>query len=105
MERRMLGEARARTGARRYQIEITDREWKAIQEGAISHNMLDEIIQNTDTDRVRALATPKAAASVSAAKKAKIRLLKNRGYTNDEIAESCGMSASSVVRLMKDEGI
>lgn len=105
MERRMLGEARARTGARRYQIEITDREWKAIQEGAISHNMLDEIIQNTDTDRVRALATPKAAASVSAAKKSKIRLLKNRGYTNDEIAEACGMSASSVVRLMKDEGI
>ena len=45
-----LAEARRRTGADKTRIEISDREWEAIQSGAISNNKLIQILANTDLD-------------------------------------------------------
>lgn len=55
-----LNEARARTGANKkaVQIKLTDREWEAIQSGAISDSKLIDILKNSDLDSVRKLATP-----------------------------------------------
>ena len=54
-----LAEARIRTGAGKKRIDITDQEWDAIQAGAISNSKLKEILDNSDLDRVRQLATPR----------------------------------------------
>ena len=40
-------------------IVITDNEWKAIQAGAISENILNKILNNCDPDSLRQKAMPK----------------------------------------------
>ena len=67
-----LTQARAAVGAKRETIKITDREWEAIQAGAISENKLTQIIDNVDIDSLRQRATPRATTSLSQAKQAKI---------------------------------
>ena len=41
-------------------IDITDRQWEAIQAGAISENKLKQILANTDVDKLRQRATPRS---------------------------------------------
>lgn len=52
-----LKEARARVGAGKTRVFITDREWEAIQAGALSDDLLTKILRNADPARVRALTT------------------------------------------------
>lgn len=55
-----LSSARTSVGAHRTPVEITDREWEAIQAGAISENKLIQILNNTNIDTIRQRATPRA---------------------------------------------
>ena len=87
-------------GAKRTAIEISDREWQAIQAGAISDNVLCKILDNTDVDKLRARAMPRATTELSAAKKALIRSRAAAGYTNAQIAESLGISPSTVAKYL-----
>lgn len=91
-----LTQARAAVGAKRETIKITDREWEAIQAGAISENKLIQIIDNVDIDSLRQRATPRATTSLSQAKQAKIASMNASGYSTSEIAESLGVSTSTV---------
>lgn len=91
-----LTQARAAVGAKRETIKITDREWEAIQAGAISENKLTQIIDNVDIDSLRQRATPRATTSLSLAKQAKIASMNASGYSTSEIAEALGVSTSTV---------
>lgn len=91
-----LVKARNDVGAKREAIKITDREWEAIQAGAISNNKLQQIITHTDIDALRQRATPRASTTLSQAKINKINTMKASGYTNSEIAEAIGVSTSTV---------
>lgn len=91
-----LVKARIDVGAKRETIKITDREWEAIQAGAISNNKLQQIVAHTDTDELRQRATPRATTTLSNAKISKIQNMRASGYTNAEIAEAIGVSASTV---------
>lgn len=93
---RALKTARDRVGAKKTQIEVTDEQWKAIQEGAISHNKLQQILRNSDQERIVALATPKASKEISVSKQSQIRALAASGYTQAEIADRLGISTSTV---------
>ena len=93
-------DARIAVGSKRTPIDITDREWEAIQAGAISENTLAQILNNTDIDKIRERATPRARTELSAAKTARIKALKASGYTIDEIAKAVGVSSSTVVKNM-----
>ena len=95
-----LTQARAAVGAKRATIKITDREWEAIQAGAISENKLIQIIDNVDLDILRQRATPRATTSISQAKKNKIATMNASGYTISEIAEALGISASTVSKYL-----
>ena len=95
-----LMDARIAVGSKRTPIDITDREWEAIQAGAISENTLAQILNNTDIDKIRERATPRARTELSAAKTARIKALKASGYTIDEIAKAVGVSSSTVVKNM-----
>lgn len=93
---RAVTEARRRTGAGKELIEITDREWDAIQAGAISTNRLDKILRNTDVDKVRERATPKQELLMSSAMTAQVKALLARGYTQAEVAEQMGVSLTTL---------
>ncbi len=95
-----LTQARVRVGAKRHPIDITDREWEAIQAGAISENQLIKILNNADIDSVRARATPRATGTLSQAKINHISTLSASGYTTSQIAEKLGVSVSTVTKYL-----
>lgn len=96
-----LTSARDRVGASRKTIDITDKQWEAIQSGAISENMLTKILNNTDADTLRKRATPRSMNELSTAKVNKIKSMKASGYSNAQIAEALGVSSSTVVKYLK----
>ena len=96
-----LAEARARTGAIKRSdrvIDITDREWEAIQSHAISNKKLEDMIANTDLDSLKQRAMPRNR-TIPPAKISLIKSLSGR-YTQAEIAEMAGVSASTVSKVM-----
>lgn len=99
---RALTAARIQVGAKRELVKITDREWEAIQAGAISESKLSQIINNSDIDELRKRATPKTTTSLSTAKISKISRMNNSGYTTAEIAESLGVSTATVRKYLSE---
>ena len=93
-----LTSSRTKIGAHRTKIDITPKEWDAIQSGAVSPSKLSQIIKYVDSDQLRQLATPRATSTLSTAKQNKIQAMKNSGYTNAEIAKALGVSASTVTK-------
>ena len=82
-------------------IKITDREWDAIQAGAVSENVLKKILNNADIDELRQRATPKATTTLSQAKINRIKAYSNSNYTIGEIAKKLGVSVSTVSNYLK----
>ena len=95
-----LTQSRAAVGAKRELIKITDKEWEAIQSGAISNDKLVKILNNTDIDDLRQRATPRQTSTLSDAKIQKAKIMASSGYTNYEIAESLGVSASTITKYL-----
>ena len=91
-----LATERARYGAKKTPIEISPKEWEAIQAGAISKTKLQKILNNTDLDVIKQYATPRSSYGVSNAQISKIKALSNSGYTLKEIADRVGVSTSTV---------
>lgn len=95
-----LSAARASVGAKRNPVTITEKEWKAIQAGAISNSKLTEILTFADMDRVKEFATPRKKESVSDSKVALAKSMYRSGYTYADIADRIGISASQVAKLI-----
>lgn len=95
-----LTAARVSVGAKRNPVDITDREWEAIQAGAISENVLSQILNNTNIDTIRQRATPRSTTSLSTAKVNKITSMSASGYSTSEIAEALGVSSSTVSKYL-----
>lgn len=95
-----LVQARISVGAKRTPVEITDREWEAIQAGAISANKLSQILDHTDIDALKQRAMPRATTALSAAKIQKISSMSASGYTTAEIAEALGVSSSTISKYL-----
>ena len=82
-------------------IIITDKEWEAIQAGAISENKLKKILNNTDPDNLRQKAMPKAGNKLSTAQVNRIRSMSASNYSIKEIANKLGISTSAVAEYLK----
>ena len=103
---RAVSAARAEVGSisrKDRNIEITDREWEAIQAGAISESYLTRILNNSDVDKLRQRATPRKTQTITTSQISKINSLKNSNYTIAEIAEACGLSVATVSKYLKGE--
>ena len=85
-------------------IEITDREWEAIQAGAISENKLIQILNNADSDKLRQRATPHASTELSTAKINRIKALAANDVSLGEIANKLDISTSVVSKYLKGNG-
>jgi len=81
-------------------IDITDREWSAIQAGAISESTLKRILNNTDVSKLRERATPRTSRTLSASKINTIKAMRASNYTLAQIAAKLGVSTSTVASYM-----
>lgn len=82
-------------------IKITDKEWEAIQAGAISKSQLRKILNNTDADSLRERAMPRTSTTMSPAKISKIKSMSASNYTLQQIADACNCSTSTVAKYLK----
>lgn len=98
-----LSAARRKLGVSKkdVQVVITPREWEAIQAGAISNNMLEQILKNTDLDKIREYATPKQTGKFSSAQISRAKAMLNSGYTQAEVADQLGVSISTLRNAIK----
>ena len=96
-----LAEARVRTGANKSMINITDNEWRAIQAGAISPSKLTQVLQNSNLDQIKQLATPRTTSLLSPARLARAQSMLASGLTQAEVAESLGISTSTLSKSLK----
>ena len=88
--------ARVIVGSGKVLVDVTPREWEAIQAGAISNNKLVQILQNTDMDKIKKYATPAPESKLSTAKTTRAMTLLNRGYTQAEVADAIGVSVNEL---------
>lgn len=93
-----INNSRASVGAsgKDTRITIEDREWEAIQAGAISENKLTQILRYADDKELRERATPRTTTQLSDAKVNKIKAMAKSGHTNAEIADAMGISTTLV---------
>lgn len=96
-----LAEARTRTGAKKQQVAITEKEWEAIQAGAVAPTKLKDILNNTDMDKVKQYATPRKDNGMSSGKVATAKRMLEEGYTWAETAEHLGVSTSTLQRNLE----
>lgn len=101
IKNQQLIKARAEVGAKREVIDISEKEWEAIQAGAISENKLSKILMKADGERVRQLALPKAATTVTSSQIALIERMSKDGYTISEISKRIGKPASTITTYAK----
>lgn len=98
-----LAESRVRAGAKKQQIEISPKEWAAIQAGAVSNNTLIQILNNTDLDVVKKYATPRTSVpGLSEAKINRAKTMMASGYTQAEVAQILGVSISTLSNAVYD---
>lgn len=91
-----LAEARLRTGSKKPLVDITTREWEAIQSGAISNNKLGRILNNTDLEKLRERATPRVNPVMTATITAQAKRMLASGATLSEVAERLGIAVSTL---------
>lgn len=93
-----LAAARKRMGVEKYSINITDRQWEAIQAGAVSATTMKSVFDNADQDMLKKRATPRATKVIS---QATINAIKNAPSNRslDEIAKLYDVSPSTVSKI------
>ena len=101
----MIQNERDKVGAsgKNSRIDITDKEWEAIQAGAITDSKLSAILRYADADKVKERAMPKTKAKLTVAKQNKIKSMSSMGYTNAEIAKALGVSTSTISKYLNGD--
>lgn len=97
-----LTEARLAVGASKHQVPISDRQWEAIQMGAVSANTLYKVLLNTDADALKNRALPRTSITVPTSKLFRAQQMINSGRTRPEIAEALGLSISALDKALDE---
>lgn len=99
-----ITKARAMVGAKKDPVDITDREWEAIQSNALSTSLLERVLKHTNQDKFKERATPKK--SAPGLRSYEVDLAKSMYatgmYTLKEIAERFGVSPSTISKAVKE---
>ena len=97
-----LRNARANVGAHREDFIVTDKEWEAIQAGAVSKTKLEKVLTKGNSDRIKELAMPRQTVSLSPARVSRIRSMFSAGHSQAEIADALGLSPSTVLKYVEE---
>ena len=97
-----LREAREITGAQRYRFDITDREWEAMQMGAVRKTTQQAIFLAADSDKIKAKALPRTENKMSTSEVARAKRMLKNDYTLAEVAETFGVSVSTLQNNVYD---
>ena len=100
VKRQALEVGRARLGVTKPKIDFSDREWEAIQAGAVSKTRFKELLRYADSEKVRERALPKSNKIMSSSKTAIAKSRLNAGYSYQEVAKMLGVSTSTLQRAM-----
>lgn len=95
-----LTKARNDLGGPKPKVDISEKDWEAIQSGAISPSRLERALKYADQDKIRELAMPKDFPVLSSGKLALARARLNAGYTIKEVADLLGVSASTLSKAL-----
>lgn len=101
VERQALVAARARLGLKNSVIEISDRQWDAIQSGAVSSSRLREILGYADPKRVTELSMPRTNTVMTKAVSSRAKAMLSAGATNADVAAALGISQSTLRDAVK----
>ena len=104
LRQRAVTSARADVGAltrKQRNIDITDREWEAIQAGAITKTKLEQILNNTDTDRLRDRAMPSSKRPLSSSQISSIKAKAANGISASQLADIYGVSTATIYKYLK----
>ena len=96
LRQRLLEEGRAKYGAKREPITINDKQWEAIQSGAINKTTLKKIVEYSDLDTLKERAMPRERKGLSTTQISAIKAMRNSGYTTEQIADRFGVSTSTI---------
>ena len=103
ISRQAIAAARLRTGASRKEslIELTDRQWEAIQAGALSASAMEAVVRYSDMEKLSERAIPKANTTVSANVAMRAKAMARNGATTSEVADALGISTNTVLELVR----
>lgn len=98
IKQQILTSSRKSVGSHRPDFDVTDREWEAIQAGAVTSSFLEKVVKYAGVDKLAAKAMPKTTSrGMSPADVSKInRLYRSGSYSVAEIAEAMGCSTSTI---------
>lgn len=84
-------------------IEITPREWEAIQAGAVSNSTLTTVLKKADSEVIKSYATPrKVDAKLSNTQIAALKSKMNSGrFSTADLAEQYGISVSTLYKIIE----
>lgn len=100
LQSKTLDQARIALGSKKERIKISDKEWAAIQAGAITDHALSKILSNTDVDALKERAMPRKKPVLSESKLSRARSMLAKGLTQAEVAEALGVSTTTLLRSL-----
>lgn len=96
-----LKRARKAVGAERYEIHLSDRDWEAIQSGAVPKTTQREIFRFVNSDELMKRAMPKEKKTPSASVIAAMKSMLARGYTSEEVASRFDISTTTLHKYVE----
>lgn len=102
LKRQELEAARRMVGANRLKVNISDKQWQAIQAGAITKTKLLSLVQYVDGDRLRELAIPRSQYGMTSAMTARAKALYSQGHSLSDIAEALDVSPSTISKVVQN---
>lgn len=96
--------ARLRVQAKKPLVELTEKEWQAIQAGAISNAQLMDILRYADQNKIKEFATPRKVSILSTSDRARAKVMLDKGYTQADVAKQLGVSLTTLKTVLNGEG-
>ena len=84
-------------------LEITPKEWEAIQAGAISSTKLNNLLSRADLKVIQQYAMPRNNGKLSDAQINRIKSMSAAGHSNSAIAEALNVNVSTVINYLKGD--